>query len=108
MAAALAPYAWRELTVRMLARRAVAAVDRYVVLDFLHDVPGTEIGPLEEVEPAQVDDRRVDAVVRALDGKHWRGWSLTRLCSTLTSTLERWHQARDSFDTDLRRRREGH
>jgi hypothetical protein len=92
----------------MLARRAVAAVDRYVVLDFLHDLPGTVIGPIEAVEPAEADDPRVDVMVGALEGRPWRGWSLARLCSTVTSTLEVWHQARDSDDPDLQRRLDGH
>jgi hypothetical protein len=90
----------------MLARRAVAAVDRYVVLDFLHGLPGTVIGPVEALEPAEADDLRVDVLVRGLDGRQWRGWSLARVCGTVTSILDAWHRARDSDDTDLRRRLE--
>ena len=107
MASALAPYAWREFTDRMLARRAVAAVDRHDVFGFLSGLPGTDIGPVDEMEPAEADDRRVDALVRGLDGRQWRGWSLHRLCGDLTSSLDAWHRARDSFDTNPRRRLEG-
>ena len=44
VADALAPYAWRELTDRMLARRVVGAVDRHSVVAFLKGVPGTDLG----------------------------------------------------------------
>src|SRR3954470_17268459 len=63
VAATLAPYAWREFTDRMLARRAVAAVDRHAVLSFLARIPGVEAGDDPPVEVAEADDERVDALV---------------------------------------------
>lgn len=103
VAAALAPYAWREFTERMLARRVVAALDRHDVLFFLSGFPRADVGLLGAAEPTEDDDRRVDALVRGLDGQHWRKWSLARLSSGLVCSLEAWHCARDSFTTDLRR-----
>ena len=88
MAAALAPYAWREFTDRMLARRVVGAVDRHRVVALPRPAcPGTDVGDVDAVEPADAGDERVDALVRALDGQHWRGWSLARLCTDLTSCV---------------------
>ena len=101
VAAALAPYAWRDFTARMLARRVVGALDRYVVLDFISDLPGVDAGTVEAIEPAESGDARVDALVRGLDGEQWRSWSLLRLCTDLVSCLEAWHAALDSSDPDL-------
>jgi len=68
MAAALAPYAWREFTERMLARRVVGALDRHQVVCFLSVLPGTDVGVLDPVESADACDDRVDALVCALQG----------------------------------------
>ena len=103
VAAALMPYAWRELTDRMLARRVVGMLDRYVVLDFISDLPGVDAGPVEEIEPAEPGDARVDALVRGLYGQEWRSRSLFRLCTDLVSTLEAWHAALVPFEADRRR-----
>jgi hypothetical protein len=103
VAAALAPYAWRALTDRMLARRVVGAADRHSVVAFLAGVPGTEIGDIPPVEPAAVGDERVDALLTALDGLQWRGWSLARLCTDLVAWLETWQAERESLESDLRR-----
>lgn len=108
VAAALAPYAWRELTHRMLVRRVVGAVDRHCVVTFLAGVPGTSVGELGPVEPADSGDARVAALMSALDGQQWRGWSLGRLCAGLLASLESWQAERVSLDSDLRRLREGH
>ena len=40
VAEALAPFGWRDFTDRMLARRVVGAIDRYVVLRFVSTIPG--------------------------------------------------------------------
>jgi hypothetical protein len=104
----LAPYAWRELTDRMLARRIVGALDRHRVVAFLESLPGTDIGGAYPVEPAEAADERVDVLVGVLDGQLWRGWSLARWCTALTSALEAWETARDSFDSNVRRLLEGH
>jgi hypothetical protein len=108
VAAALAPYAWRELTERMLARRVVGASDQHGVRAFLTGVPGTDVGPTSPVEPADPGDERVDALVAALDGQQWRGWSLSRLCTDLLGWLQDWQQERESLEADLRRFREEH
>ena len=104
----LAPYAWREFTERMVARRVVGAVDRLHVLGFLSGLPGTDVGMVDAVDPVDPSDERVDALVCSLDGQPWRGWSLARLCTDLVSSLEAWQTARDSFDSDLRRLLKGH
>jgi hypothetical protein len=103
VAAALAPYAWRELTERMLARLVVGAADRHSVVHFLATVPGTDIGAAPPAEPAGVDDERVDALVQGLSGQRWRGWSLARLCADLLRSLEALRTDRESLDSDLRR-----
>jgi len=108
VAAALAPYAWRELTDRMLARRVVAAVDRHDVLCFLACIPGTRAGESPPLEPAEPRDARVDAVVLTLGAQRWRGWSLARLCAELVSSLDAWHAEREALESDLRRLLEGH
>jgi hypothetical protein len=108
VAAALAPYAWRDFTERMVARRVVGAVDRHCVSAFLTTIAGTDLGGVAPLEPAETGDERVDALVHTLDGQRWRGWSLARLCTDLTSALEEWQAARDSFDSNVRRLLEGH
>jgi hypothetical protein len=108
MAAALAPYAWRELTDRMLARLIVGAADRHSVVHFLTSVPGTGVGGLPPAEPADADDERVDALVQGLDGQQWRGWSLARLCADLLRSLDAWRAGRESLESDLRRLLEEH
>src|SRR3954454_21483930 len=79
VAEALAPYAWRDLTDRMLARRVVGAVDQHVVVRFLASVPGATVGDVQPVEPADAGDERMDILISALGGHQWRGWSLARL-----------------------------
>ena len=104
LAAALAPYAWRDLTDRMLARCAVGAADRHSVVLFLSSVPGADVdagAPL--VQPAAAEDERVEALVAALDGQQWREWSLGRLAAQLLSWLDSWHAERDAVDAHLRR-----
>jgi hypothetical protein len=108
VAATLAPYAWREFTDRMLARRVVAAVDRYDVLRFLAGIPGADAGDSPVVQAADADDERVDALVLALDGQLWRGWSLARVCAELMAWLDDWHATRESLESGLRRLLEGH
>ena len=69
VAEALAPFGWRDFTDRMLARRAVGAVDRYIVLRFVSTVPGAKacgVGPVEQADPG---DARVDLLVRTLEAR---------------------------------------
>ena len=103
IAAELAPYAWRDFTDRMLARRVVGAADRYSVVSFLTDLAGTDVGPVDPVEPAEPGDERVDGLVRVLEGRHWRGLSLDRLCDDLVVALDGWRARWDAFHHDLRR-----
>ena len=103
VAAALEPYAWREFTDRMLARRAVGAMDRHAVVALLADLPGTEIGDSDALEPADARDDRVDVLVDVLEGQQWRARSLIRLCMDLAATMAGWHDARDATGDDLRR-----
>jgi hypothetical protein len=108
VADALTPYAWRELTDRMLARRVVGAVDRHSVVAFLTGVPGTDLGRVPPVEPADAGDDRVDVLLTALDGQHWRAWTLSRLCTDVLAALSSWQAERESLETDLRRLLEEH
>jgi hypothetical protein len=103
VAAALAPYAWRHLTDRMLARCVVGAVDRYDVGEFLGRVPGTVAGVTEPLTPVDADDVRVPALVTVLDGQQWRGWSLDRLSLHLLAGMDAWLARRDALETELRR-----
>jgi hypothetical protein len=103
VAAALAPFAWRDLTDRMLARCVVGAVDRHAVEVFLGGVPGTVVGDGSPSEPADPGDDRVDALVSALAGQQWRGWSLARLSAQLLVWLDAWQRRRDSLESQLRR-----
>jgi hypothetical protein len=103
VAAALAPYPWREFTDRMLARRVVGAGDRHALTVFVTGMPGTDVGVFEPVDPADSGDGRVEAIVRVLGRRRWRGSTLDRLCVELVASLDAWQAARDSLDDDLRR-----
>jgi hypothetical protein len=108
VAAALAPYAWRDLTDAMLARLVVGAADRHDVVVFLTSVPGTDLAQVTPVEPADAGDERVDVLLTALHGQRWRGWALGRLCADLLAALDSWQAEREGFDSGLRRLLEGH
>jgi hypothetical protein len=108
VAATLEPYAWREFTDRMLARRAVAAVDRHDVLSFLARIPGADAGDAPPVGVADACDERVDALLLALEGQLWRGWSLARVCAELVNGLDDWHVEKENLESDLRRLLDGH
>lgn len=103
MTEALAPYAWRDFTSPMLARRVVGAADRYSVVEFLAATVGTEIAAHDPVEAADVQDERVDVLVEILDSCRWRAFSLDRLCLQLLAALDEWQLERDRLDAGLRR-----
>ena len=103
VATTLAPYAWRALTERMLARCVVGAVDRYDVDEFLRRVHGTVAGTTGPLTPADADDERVPVLAAALDGHQWRGWSLDRLSAHLLAGLDAWRDRQDALETGLRR-----
>jgi hypothetical protein len=97
VAAALAPYAWRDFTDLMLARRVVGATDRHVVVSFVSSLPGIGVGAAEPVEPAEPDDARVDVLVRVLKSRRWRELSLDRLCVDLVVSLAVWPSERQAL-----------
>jgi hypothetical protein len=101
--ASLAPYSWRGLTDRMLARRVVGALDRHAVAGFLASLPGTDVGTPGPVEPAEPGDERVDVLVHALEDRHWRGLVLDQLSADLVAALDAWRSERAQFDRDLLR-----
>ena len=103
VAAALAPYAWQDLTERMLARRVLAAADRYRVVRLIQSVPGAAVGELGPMEPAGNGDVRVDVLVRALEHRRRRAFSVERVCADLLAALDAWQAERDSFDAGVRR-----
>ena len=86
VAAALAPYAWRELTEPMLARLVVGAV-RHSVIHFLTTVPGTDVAGVPRTEPAEAGDERVDAVRWKRGGLSGRRSS--RTCGDCSKTTSR-------------------
>ena len=108
IAAALAPYVWRGLTDRMLARRVVGALDRHSVVQFLTGVPGTDVGAAQPVEPVEPGDERVDVLVGVLVDQPWRGLVLDRLCADLVTALDAWGAEREAFHRELRRLLEDH
>jgi hypothetical protein len=97
VAAALAPYAWRELTDRMLARCVVGAADRHSVVSFVSSLPGIDVGAAGPVEPAEPHDVRVDALVMVLRSRRWRELALDRLCVDLVTSLAVWLSEPHSF-----------
>jgi hypothetical protein len=90
IAAELAPYAWRGLTVTMLARRVVGAMDHHAVLGFVTSVPGAAVGPVHPVEPADLCDPRVEVLVRVLELRRWRSSTLDRLSVDVVAILDAW------------------
>jgi hypothetical protein len=92
----LAPCAWRDFTNRMLARRVVGAVDRYVVLRFVSSIPGAKAGRPGPVEPADPGDVRVELLACTLEAQRWRGLSLDRLCADLIAVLAVWQASWES------------
>jgi hypothetical protein len=108
VAAALAPYLWRGLTDRMLARRVVGALDRHSLVGFLTALPGTDVGPASPVEPAAPGDERVEVLVHVLEDRPWQEAVLDRLCAELVTALDTWEAERETFHRDLRRLLEEH
>jgi hypothetical protein len=103
VAAELAPFPWRDLTDRMLARCVVGATDRHAVVRFLRDVPGADVGEHAQMAPADPADERVECLVGVLAGTQWRTWSLVRLCARLEQALGAWTADRASLERVLRR-----
>ena len=85
----------------------MGTVDRHDVVGFLYGMPGTDVGTLDAMDPAEADDARVLVLMRGLAGRRWREWTLARLSVDLVSALQGWHDARDTFASDLRRLLDG-
>jgi hypothetical protein len=103
VAEAVAPYRWRDLTERMLARLVVGATDRHGVTAFLESLPGTDPGPVGSADPTEPDDPRLDVLLAVLADRPWRGLTLDRICAELVAALDGWQAGRDAGHRDLRR-----
>ncbi|WP_029432219.1 hypothetical protein [Blastococcus sp. URHD0036] len=90
VAAAVEPYGWRGLTAVMLARLVVGAADRHAVLTFVAGLPEAAVGQPHAVEAADRGDPRVTPLVRLLEERRWRSWSLDRLAADLLAGLDAW------------------
>jgi hypothetical protein len=100
--AALAPYRWREQTASMVARRVLAALDRYDVGQLLAAVPDAEEGAHGLLEPVPPRDERVDVLVELLEGRQWRAATLPALCRDLTAAHDAWVRDRAVLEAGLR------
>jgi hypothetical protein len=86
--AALNPYAWRNFTPELVARRVVAACDRQDLIDLLRSVPGAVVGGWEDQpEPADPKDPRVLTLVEFLERHRWTRLRLDILCRLLLAVL---------------------
>ena len=83
VASALAPYPWRRFTASMLARHAVAALDRAALAAFIAGLPGVAVGPLPPPDPVDADDPRLPAVLDTLAACSWRRAALPALSARL-------------------------
>jgi hypothetical protein len=96
----LEAFAWRRLRTEMLARYVVAAVSRYWLRSELSPIPDPPyIGGL--LEPAPVEDERVEVVVEALDACPWRSLTLAAVVGQSLRALEAWRVRRDWLDIEL-------
>lgn len=98
---ALAPYPWRGLTASMLARRALAALDRFVVERLLAEVAAADPGPHGVLEPVPRHDERVEVLVEALGRRNWQASHLPALCLDLLATLDAWDGDRRTLEAAL-------
>src|SRR4051794_25749528 len=96
VAEALARLAWRDLTDRTLAQQVVGAVDRYVVLRFVSNIPGAKAGRVGPVEPADTRDVRVALRAGGRGARRWRHFPPDRLCADLITALVAWQAERES------------
>ncbi|MGZ5416925.1 MAG: hypothetical protein ACXWDI_07075 [Nocardioides sp.] len=85
MCAALAPYAWRRFTPELLARVALAALDRRRLETALAAMEGAAIGRWNRLEPAERDDVRVAPLADFLTNHRWTELRLPALCRVLAS-----------------------
>lgn len=100
--AALAPYAWRELTAQMVARRVVAALDQHSLTTLLAAIPGARLMSMHPLEPAALDDSRVAVLADMLERHRWRDYTLDSLALQMLGTLAAWQLDRDRLDAELR------
>lgn len=80
MTDALRPYPWQRLRPELLARSLLAAKDRHELSCALTRLPGTAVGPWEELRPVDRDDARLAALIHFLVSHRWTELSLASLC----------------------------
>jgi hypothetical protein len=99
LSAALEPYAWWSATPEMLARRAVAVLDR---LWLLGELPGPHTAVrLRDVDPADPADERAVVLAELLRALRWRALTRAALCRQLVSALDAWWLQRRFADVEL-------
>ena len=87
----------------MLARWTISVVDGQSVRELMDCLPGVATGVDRRVEPVDADDVRIEPLVEALHGRHWRALTLERVAADLVAALEAWHAKRMRFDAALER-----
>jgi hypothetical protein len=86
---ALEPYQWHRVRPRLLARIVLGAVDRA-------GRSGREVaaGPVPR-------DRRIEELVRVLDGQSWRALTVPELCQRLLEALHDWGLRDRCLDVEI-------
>jgi hypothetical protein len=92
LSVALAPYPWWSATPEMLARRAVAILDRHWLLNELPELqPGTPpTVTLRDTTPTDRSDERVAVLADCLRTLRWTALTRATLCRHLVSALQQW------------------
>lgn len=99
LSGALEPYGWSGATPEMLARRVVGVLDRHWLVG---ELPGSQYTVrMEDVDPADPADERVDVLVATLRALRWRVLTRTFLCRRLVSALEAWSVQRRLAEIEL-------
>jgi hypothetical protein len=87
VAAALAPYLWRDFAPVMIARFVAAASDRESLRGTLGTVAGATVGRWERLTPAAPDDPRLAPILTFLASHRWTELRLRELCRHLLDVL---------------------
>jgi hypothetical protein len=97
---ALAPLGWRHFTAEMLARYAIAALDRHWLQEEL--APVADLARVQcPLQPASPDDERVEIVMQALDGRRWRGLTTGGVAGQVLRAIESWREQRRWLEIEL-------